>query len=137
MNARGLALTAGLTASSCIITPTVPHTPFGTEHRGEVGEGDFLALAMGSTTREDVLLLLGEPDLRRDDDRIFAFVWDEAWLFFAAAGMGGGGVAGEATRHLALMVSFDESGRLARKEVLKQPQTGLDKDWYSQLEKWR
>lgn len=136
MSARAVVLAAALSAAGCIVTPTVPHTPYDTQHRGEIVREDFLAFEPGTTTRADVLLLLGEPDLHFDDDRVFAYVWDEAWLFFAAGGYGGG-AAGEATRHLALMFAFDDAGRLVRKDYLAQPQLGSDKEWYARLRLWR
>jgi len=73
-----------------------------------------VAIDVGTTTREDVLMLLGEPD---------AVAIDESWIAYtsaytlggviilAGAGGGVGGVGGELMRYRRLIVEFDSQGR--------------------------
>ncbi len=132
MRATFLALCVALWTQGCIIYPQFARVSPPGPGRGEVAREDIHALRLGSTTREEVLLFLGEPDLRRDDDRCFAYVWGEVWGF-----VGGDSSGANLTRHLALMLSFDDSGRLLRKERLGQPALGTDAEWYARLGAWK
>lgn len=135
MKAGALALLLSASAGGCIITPVVHHTPWETAHRGEIAAEDVAGLTPGVTSRRDVLLLLGEPDLRREEDRVLGYVWDQAWLFWGVFA-GGRGAAGEGVRHGALMVRFDGEGILVRSEVLLEDRIGRDETWYANLESW-
>ena len=135
MKAGALALLLAAAAGGCIITPVVHHTPWETAHRGEIAAADVALLVPGVTSRRDVLLLLGEPDLRGEEDRVLGYVWDQAWLFWGVFSQGGG-AAGEGVRHGALMVRFDEGGILVRSEILLEDKLGSDETWYATLESW-
>ena len=125
-----------LLANGCLLVPLLPHTPPGSDHRGATSAADVDSLVVGACTREDVLLCLGEPDLRTAEDRTFGYVWDEAWLLWAVFGAGGSGGIGELASHIALMVAFDESGRLVRKEIVQQDKLTSDATWFTSLRSW-
>jgi hypothetical protein len=71
----------------------------------------------GVTTRADVLLALGDPDFRLEDDRYFVYDWTETHavmgVIIAYGGAGGGVAAAVGDRH-ALAFEFAPDGRLAR-----------------------
>jgi outer membrane protein assembly factor BamE (lipoprotein component of BamABCDE complex) len=123
---RPIALGAGSCAvftlsglSGCLVLPVPVHQSSETssESRANVGPNTAPRIVPGSTTRTDVLLMLGEPDGRGDDDRWFSYRthvsrggwhWAAVWV---AAGAGGGGAPiddWEAVRRL--VVRFDERG---------------------------
>jgi outer membrane protein assembly factor BamE (lipoprotein component of BamABCDE complex) len=69
----------------------------------------------GETTRADVLLLIGEPDLLADDESWMAYksTYGKGGVVFVIAGGGGaGGVGGEKVQHRYLIVEFDANGRV-------------------------
>lgn len=74
------------------------------------------ALTPGQTTRVDVLMMLGDPDQRRLDDRVFGYLWHE----LVAAILYGNQLAGEVdfTRRRLLLIEFDADGRLRRMDVV-------------------
>jgi len=64
--------------AGCILVPTPPHG------LGMVYDKDSVAsMRPGETTRADVLLTLGEPKYRLEDDGFFMYEWSVAyvWLF--------------------------------------------------------
>lgn len=104
------------------------------EGRSAVKESDRASLAVGTTTLEDVLLRLGEPDLVLPAYRVMAYRWRviQGYLFIAvpvAAGAGGGGPL---IRENVLMLEFDPQGRLVRfkraDSLRSTPEMMLD-DW--------
>jgi outer membrane protein assembly factor BamE (lipoprotein component of BamABCDE complex) len=98
--------------------PTAKHTPKRYGTRGEIERRALLFVKAGSTTREDVLLNLGEPDLAWGDETYFAYRWITV-NGYVVAWMGDGHTAdGESfpigkARH-DLVIEFDEDGRVAR-----------------------
>jgi hypothetical protein len=72
----GMLLLAG-----CLPIPTVPH---GLEPVPDQEAVD--SLSPGVSTRADVLLLLGEPKHRLDDDRFFLYEWDVAYGYVIVGG---------------------------------------------------
>ncbi len=75
-----------------------------------VREVDQAALVEGQTTREEVLLRLGEPDDFQASGSVFIYRWTVGRGVWASAGAGGGVI--ERT-HL-LRMEFDASGHLVR-----------------------
>ena len=67
--AAALAITLALTA--CVPIPLLSHTVTGS--RENLGDSMPGAIVEGKSTREDVLLALGEPDRRGIDDRWFTY----------------------------------------------------------------
>jgi len=88
---------------------------------GEISAEQLASLEKGKTTREEILLLLGEPSGSLDEGRILVYHWEvlRGYLIWAVpaccqGGAGGaGGVAGIPKDYLLLM-EFDDCGRLER-----------------------
>ncbi len=62
--------------------------------RGKITKPALEFLEEGVTSREQVLLHLGEPDFVGEHERIFVWEWVGAWDLFLAGAAGGGGGAG-------------------------------------------
>lgn len=114
--ARGLV--AGLLAlSGCVVIPVNYHaagsrTNVRTETRSE--------LHVGVTTREEVLLLLGEPDVASEDGQVLGYAWTKVGaIVIVTGGYGGGGAAGEIGKSFALKLTFDADDRLAEVDLLR------------------
>lgn len=68
---------------------------------------------VGETTRTDVLLLIGEPDLAADDESWMAYesIYGKGGVVFVmAAGGSAGGIGSEKVQHRYLIVRFDGAG---------------------------
>lgn len=98
----------------CIIIPTPEHDLL--EGRGEITESDMAFLTEGKTTREDVLLRFGEPDLVLSDQRLLIYHWvvSSGYLF---VGYGYSGAGGPIRKDYLFMLEFDEDCRLSRYEI--------------------
>jgi hypothetical protein len=67
-----------LLLAGCLPIPVVPHG------LGVVPDKDaFKSLCSGAPTRADVLLSMGEPKYRLDDDRFLMYEWDVAYGYVA------------------------------------------------------
>jgi outer membrane protein assembly factor BamE (lipoprotein component of BamABCDE complex) len=106
-----------LMAVACAVLLTacpVPLPPtYDSGSRQNVGDliPDFIV--KGETTRDDVLLRLGEPDGRGPGDRWFAYgsQYSKGGVLFVMAAGGGAGAAGvESIRFRRIIVRFDENG---------------------------
>lgn len=100
----------GQLAQGCLIIP-VPHQAAGS--RGTIGEERARFLRAGETTREEVLLTLGEPEEVLDDERFFVYRWERALtttviIFFPYAPVGASGTVITA-RHR-FRIEFDDRG---------------------------
>lgn len=103
-----LALFAG-----CIVIPTPEHALL--EGRGEIDESDIAFLSKSKTTREDVVLRFGEPDLVLHDQHTLVYHWKVShgyWLIGGYVGAAGGVIP----KDYLFMLEFDEEGRLKRFE---------------------
>lgn len=93
--------------------------PFPTGHllagRGRISPHYAESLKVGQSTREDVLLHLGEPDEVLEGGKVFIYRWTEARGFFAMAASGSG-VAIPFPGHRALRLEFDADARLVRQD---------------------
>ena len=77
----GLVLVGALLLAGCLPIPVVPHG------LDVVPDKDaFKSLCSGAATRADVLLLMGEPRHRLDDDRFLMYEWDVAYGYVVAGG---------------------------------------------------
>ena len=65
-----------LISSSCIYIP-IPAIELSSQ-KGVIDQGLIKSLKQGETTREDLLLLVGEPDARYEKDRYFVYEWEAA-----------------------------------------------------------
>ena len=122
-----LALT-GLGLSGCIIIPTPSHGGVGV-----ITEETIESFEPGKTTRADILLRLGDPAERLEEDRFFVYQWKRIHGYFVA----GGGYSGVAATLLAthsLGIEFTPDNRLKRVKVIH-PWLALTEK-RSSLEEW-
>ena len=90
--------------------------------RSNVGEQLPAFIVEGKTTRDDVLLQIGEPDERGYFDRWFVYQSQRSFGG-AAVGIVPGLVAGaEAVRYRRIVVSFDDAGVVAKASFVEQEQ---------------
>jgi outer membrane protein assembly factor BamE (lipoprotein component of BamABCDE complex) len=115
--ALSLALAVALSGpAGCLIVP-VNYTAAGS--RNNVRTQTANTLRPGVTTREDVLLVLGEPDLASEDGRRLGYAWSKVNAIWFVASYGGG-AGGEIQRSYILEVSFDAGDRVAAVRILKE-----------------
>jgi hypothetical protein len=76
-------------------------------------------LQPGVTTKEDILLTLGEPDFASEDGQRLGYAWNKVKAIWAVAGYGGGG-AGEIERSYVLVIAFDATDRVSGTRLLKE-----------------
>lgn len=70
-----------LLLSGCLPVPTLPHA------LSVVPDKDACeALVIGEATRADVLLLMGDPHYRLDDDRFFMYKWTVSYGYVIVGG---------------------------------------------------
>jgi len=106
-----LAMGAGiLLLGGCLIIPTNYHTP-GSRHN-ITGQTTNL-FQIGITTREEILLALGEPDFASVDGQRLGYRWSkvEALLIVTSYGSGSGA---EFVHSYLIEASFDPSNRVSR-----------------------
>jgi outer membrane protein assembly factor BamE (lipoprotein component of BamABCDE complex) len=100
----------------CIIL-TPEHGDLGTRRRLEKTTLD--SILVGKTTREEVLLTLGEPGFADGDDRVFVYHWAMVGGYW---GIGAycSGAAGHIARRYLLVIEFDDH-RIVKRHELKEP----------------
>ena len=110
---------ARLSAVLVLVLLTGCPVPIPGSVRGEIRDETIRRIEPGATTRADVLLLLGDPDQRMENDSAFAFSW---WQGYGGAifigpfrGYPGGATAGEGCH--ALAIQFTSDGTVARTNV--------------------
>lgn len=108
-----VASSAALLLVGCVIP--IP-SGYDSDSRENIADAAPVTIEVGATTREDVLMLLGEPD---------AVALDESWIaytssytsggLFILAGAGGGiaAMGGTRMRYRRLIVEFDTNGKTA------------------------
>ena len=110
ITAASLALLTG-----CLIIP-VDYYDAGVRHNIDAkAQSD---LQPGVTTKEEVLLKLGEPDFASDDGLRVGYAWTKVKALVIVASYGGGGEA-EIKRGYLLEVSFDPDGRVSGTRLAK------------------
>jgi len=111
-----------------MVIPTPEHTLL--EGRGKIEESDMVFLESTKTTREDILLRFGEPDLILNQDRILIYHWTVSHGYWFAGG-GYSAVGGPIPKDYLIMLEFDEQGHLKKYErtgsILTSPQARIDK----------
>jgi hypothetical protein len=120
-----LTCVAFVSLSGCVILP---------EHgllagRGKIEEADIAFLKIGVTTREDVVLRFGEPDLVLFDQRVLAYYWAVSTGYFYSY------LPSDGTfwRNYLFMLEFDDKGRLKRAEINSYSEWWT---WEGKLEEW-
>jgi hypothetical protein len=111
-----VAVLCGIVLAGCLIIPVDYHA---TGSRRNVRVESTNALLLGLTTREEILLTLGEPDFASEDGRRFGYLWTKVKAIWAVASYGGSGAAGEITKSYLLETSFDSTNRLSDVRLLK------------------
>src|SRR5687768_11344195 len=110
--------------SGCVAAP-IPHPEYRIQtSRRPITTNDTLAMRPGTTTRGDVLCVLGEPDYWWDNERVLAYQWTTSNLGIAwAAGGGYQGAAGfiDIPIHHFLLISFDAQHRVKQVEFHEPP----------------
>jgi len=108
---RALCLLAILMLAGCVPIP-IPATGDREDSRQNIADGVPDFIVAGQTTRADVLLALGDPDQRAEDDRCFLYLRtsDEGGIAFVYGGGGRGGITGQPVTFRMLTVTFDERG---------------------------
>lgn len=99
--------------AGCAIIPTPEHSLI--EGRGKINKSDIAFLTVSKTTKEDVLLRFGEPDMVLHDQRVLIYHWKVIhgyWI--VAAPCPGCGNLGPILKNYSVMLEFDEQGHLKR-----------------------
>jgi len=102
-----------LFSSACIVIPTPEHRIQG---RVPCDEEKTTFMVKNMTSKEEVLLNLGEPDLVLNRERIFVYRWEMVAAYFAVGAYGGGAV-GPIQRTSFLIIEFDDKNRVSRHEI--------------------
>ena len=122
-----LALT-GFGLSGCIIIPTPSHGGVGV-----ITKETIESFEPGKTMRADILLTLGDPAERLEEDRFFVYQWKRIHgYFFAGGGYTGVGATLLATHSLG--IEFTPDHQLKRVKVIHPWLPFTDKR--SSLEEW-
>lgn len=106
------ALATAFGATGCVVLPG-----FGVLAEGPVRLETQARLQPGTSTRADVLMLLGDPEVRHPDD----CGWEYRWKEHVAHVLVGGTYSGASLpvdRTRVLVLAFDGTGRLARFTVI-------------------
>jgi outer membrane protein assembly factor BamE (lipoprotein component of BamABCDE complex) len=107
---ESLVLLTTALVSACVILP-VPTPPIGAKVISDEAQE---SIKSGTTTRADVLLTLGNPDERQDDDRFFAYKWQVSYASVAVGVAYLGVVGGPMWWYRCLGIEFDPAGTVAR-----------------------
>ena len=121
----GLGLAAGgaVLLAGCLV---IPLDYYSTGSRHNLNTKTPEKLQVGTTTKEEVFLLLGEPDVVYEDGQSLRYYWRKMkafWCVGAAAtggGVGGGVAGGQIGRQYVLTVSFDSSNRVSQVQLLRE-----------------
>jgi hypothetical protein len=100
-----LLVLAGVGLSGCFLIPTPSVVGY-----SEIANRTIESLAPGRTTRADVLMKLGEPGERLEDDRIFVYHWEQV----AGFGMVPTALGATITNDHYLALEFGPDNRLKR-----------------------
>lgn len=113
----GMAAGVSLALAGCLV---LPMNRIAGDSRANVSEKTATDFVPGVTTREDVLLKLGEPDEVSPDEQRLGYRWSRIRLFWivVAGGPYSAGFVGGDVEHAGLLeLVFDADGRLVKTEV--------------------
>ena len=102
-----------LFSAACMIIPTPEHRIAG---RVPCDEEKTTFIMKETTSKEEVLLKLGEPDLVLNQERIFVYRWEMVAAYFFVGGYGAGAM-GPISRPHFLIIEFDDKNIISRHEV--------------------
>ena len=101
--------------AGCAIIPT-PECGL-LEGRGKIDKSDIAFLTVGKTTKEDVLLRFGEPDMIFHNQRVLIYHWQVIHGYYVwAAPYAAVGDMGPISKDYSVMLEFDEQEHLKRFE---------------------
>jgi len=103
-----------LFSAACMIIPTPEHRIAG---RVPCDEEKTTFIMKETTSKEEVLLKLGEPDLVLNQERIFVYRWEMVAAYFIVGGYGAG-AAGPIQRPHFLIIEFNDRNFVSRHEVM-------------------
>lgn len=110
------ALLGSILVAGCLIIP-VDYPAANSRHNLKAESTN--ALNVRVTTREDVLLALGEPDFVSEDGQRFGYMWTKVKAIWVVAGSSGG-TGGEITRSYLVEVTFDPSNLVSDVRLQKE-----------------
>ena len=115
--ALGCAL-AGAGLPRCAVVPVVPYYAEGS--RRNVGPEPPSSVRVGTSTKDDLFLTLGEPDFVSEDGRRLGYAWTKVSAIWLSVGGAGGGVGGEISNARVLEFTFDERNVVGSVRRLKE-----------------
>lgn len=107
-----------LSGTGCIVLP-IPSNRLGDYSRKDIPPEVMIGLVVGQTTREEVLLRLGEPDEWSADARHYRYHWERVkWDIIVIAGGGYSATAGDIpiNKNHDLVIGFDSAGVISDKK---------------------
>jgi len=107
------ALVLVLFSSACIVIPTPEHRDHG---RVPCDDEKTTFMVKDTTSKEEVLLKLGEPDLVLNRERIFVYRWEMVAAYFFVGGYYAA-TGGPIQRPHFLILEFDDKNMVVRHEV--------------------
>ena len=102
-----------LFSSACMVIPTPEHRIAG---RVPCDEEKTTFIVKETTSKEEVLLKLGEPDLVLNQETIFVYRWEMVAAYFVVGGYGAGAM-GPIQRPHFLIIEFNDRNIISRHEV--------------------
>lgn len=102
-------------ASGCVVVPTSYHAA---GSRQNLSHDEGQKLTEGTTSKREVLLMLGEPEFASEDGRVLRYDWQKVKAIWFAGGYYSA-ASGAVEREYSLELTFDERNVLTKKEVLK------------------
>jgi hypothetical protein len=101
-----------LFSSACMVIPTPEHRLGG---RVPCDDEKTTFIVKEKTSKEEMLLKLGEPDLVLNRERIFVYRWEMVAAYFVVGGYGAGAI-GPISRPYFLIIEFNEKNVVSRHE---------------------
>ena len=99
--------------AGCVVVPVDYHA---SGSRMNVSQATESLLQPGVSTKEDVLLLLGEPDFCAEDGQTIGYSWTKVGVLWVV-GTQYGGDEGKIGKNYVLAIAFDASNRVASTEL--------------------
>lgn len=116
-----------LSAGGCLMLP-IPTAEDKVLAGTPVKPEQLAFLKAGTTTQQEVMQQLGQPNIIWEDARVYVYHWDmrKGILFWAVGGasqgaMGGGYGMTDIPKHYMLLLQFDDASRLMRFEKTLRP----------------
>ena len=113
---RRLAAVALLLLGGCLVIPVKNYPSAGS--RGNISAATTDRLQVGVSTKEEIILLLGEPDSMSEDGCRMGYAWNRVKARWAVW-TGVTAIGGEIARSYVMSLTFDADGRLLKTEVIK------------------